>query len=66
MYVCLCHGVTDKQIRQAADEGVREVHALTMRTGLGSGCGSCVSLAAELLAEHAAAQAFPLPILRAA
>ena len=66
MYVCLCHGVTDKQIRQAADEGVREVHALTMRTGLGSGCGGSVSLAAELLAEHTAAQAFPLPILRAA
>ena len=64
MFVCLCHGVTDKQIRQAAEDGVREVHELTMRTGLGSGCGSCLPLAAQLLAEHSAS--FPLPILRAA
>lgn len=64
MFVCLCHGVTDKQIRQAAEDGVREVHELTMRTGLGSGCGSCLPLATQLLAEHAAR--FPLPILRAA
>ena len=66
MYVCLCHGVTDRDIRQAADEGVREVHALTMRTGLGSGCGSCVSLAAQVLGEASATVEFPLPVLRAA
>lgn len=64
MFVCLCHGVTDKQIRQAAEDGVREVQELTLRTGLGSGCGSCLPLAAQLLAEHA--ERFPLPILRAA
>ena len=28
MYVCVCHGVTDHQIRRAADEGVRDVHEL--------------------------------------
>ena len=66
MYVCICHGVTDKSIRQAADDGCREVHELTMRTGLGSGCGSCVELARQLLDEAAATRAFPLPILRAA
>ena len=66
MYVCLCHGVTDREIRQAAADGVREIHVLTMRTGAGSNCGSCLPMAAELLADAVAAQAFPLRILQAA
>jgi bacterioferritin-associated ferredoxin len=66
MYVCVCHGVTDSQIRRAAEEGVREVHELTMRTGAGASCGSCLGLAAQLLDEHHATRALPLPVLRAA
>jgi len=66
MYVCVCHGVTDHQIRRAAEEGVREVHELTMRTGAGSSCGSCLELAAQLLDEHHAARPLPLDVLRAA
>ena len=65
MYVCICHGISDRDIRKAAEDGCREVHELTMRTGLGSGCGSCLDLASEILHE-ARAQAFPLPVLRAA
>jgi bacterioferritin-associated ferredoxin len=63
MYVCVCHGVTDRDIRRAAADGVREVHELTMRLGLGSGCGSCRDEAAAVLAD---ARALPLPVLRAA
>ena len=54
MYVCICHGVTDQDIRQAADAGCASVTELTMRTGLGSGCGTCSDMAAELLAMVAA------------
>jgi bacterioferritin-associated ferredoxin len=63
MFVCVCHGVTDRDIRRAAAEGVRDVHELTMRLGLGSSCGSCRDEAAALLAES---RALPLPILQAA
>lgn len=66
MYVCLCHGVTESQIRRAAEDGCRDVHELTMRTGCGSSCGSCLPLAAELLAEANPARLLPLPVLRAA
>jgi len=67
MYVCICHGVTDSQIRRAAADGCRDVHELTMRTGAGSSCGNCLGLAAELLAEQAkSVQMLPLPILQAA
>ena len=45
MFVCICNGVTDSQIRQAAANGCREVSELTMRTGCGATCGSCMDMA---------------------
>lgn len=66
MYVCLCHGVTDSDIRRAAEAGCASVSELTMRTGLGSGCGSCGEMAAGILSEARASQAFPVPVLAVA
>ena len=65
MYVCICNGVTDREIRQAAEAGCRSMAELTMRTGAGATCGSCVEMATALLDEvHAARmQALPLPVL---
>ncbi len=51
MYVCLCNGITDHEIRQTATAGCRTTAELTMRTGCGAGCGSCLPMAAELLDE---------------
>jgi bacterioferritin-associated ferredoxin len=66
MYICVCHGVTESQIRRAADDGCRDMHELIMRTGCGSGCGGCLPLAAEVLADASKAKALPLRVLRAA
>ena len=65
MYVCLCHGVTEQQIREVAQAGCRSVSELTMRTGAGSCCGSCLDTAAALMDEAQAAKANPvaLPVL---
>ena len=63
MYVCVCNGVTDRQIREAAENGCRSVAELTMRTGAGATCGTCLDLAAELLDEVHAKHAFPVPVL---
>lgn len=41
MYVCLCHGVTERHIRAAAAEGVPSFEALQEQTGLSSCCGAC-------------------------
>lgn len=49
MYVCVCNGVTDHDIRQAAAAGCRSVAELTMRTGCGACCGTCLDSAAETL-----------------
>lgn len=63
MYVCICNGVTDQDIRQAAEAGCRGVAELTMRTGAGATCGSCLDLAAQLLEEVRSRRELPLPIL---
>ena len=49
MYVCICNGVTDRDIRQAVQAGCCGMAELTMRTGCGACCGSCVDTAAEAL-----------------
>ncbi len=54
MYVCLCKGVTDKTIRQAADDGVTSMRELRALYGVGSQCGSCTSCARDVLSEHLA------------
>jgi len=64
VYVCLCNGVTDRDIRQAAEAGCRSVPELTMRTGAGANCGSCLEMAAQLLEDARATAAFPLPVLQ--
>lgn len=65
MYVCICNGVTDTAIRAAADAGCRSVPELTMRTGAGATCGSCLDLAGEILAEAQACRAaVALPMLQ--
>ncbi|WP_242112940.1 (2Fe-2S)-binding protein [Luteimonas aquatica] len=51
MYVCICNGVTERDIRQAAQAGCTGMPELTMRTGCGATCGSCVSMACAILDE---------------
>ena len=66
MYVCVCNGITDRQIRDVAAAGCRSVAELTMRTGAGAGCGSCLDVAARILDEVPAERspaAIALPVL---
>jgi len=41
MYVCLCHGVTDREIREAADNGISSMRQLGKELGVGTQCGRC-------------------------
>lgn len=63
MYICICNGVTDRQVREAAEAGCGSLPELTMRTGLGSTCGSCLPLAEAIMAEVRATRELPLPVL---
>jgi len=63
VYVCICNGVTDHQILEAAASGCSSVSELTMRTGCGANCGSCLDMVAGLLEQARASRDLPLPIL---
>ncbi len=60
MYVCLCHGITDKVIRQAAEAGTTELAELTASTGCAGSCGCCAELALQILEETHARFALPV------
>ena len=64
VYVCLCNGVTDRHIRDAVDKGCTSVGELTMRTGCGANCGSCLDMAAEMIEQMRSE--LPLPVLACA
>lgn len=51
MYVCICNAITDKQIRKAAESGVRDLWQLQRELGVASNCGKCKETAIEILSE---------------
>ena len=53
MYVCICKSVTDKQIRRAAARGVDNLYELRESLGVASGCGTCASVAQDILNDSA-------------
>jgi len=46
MYICLCHGVTDKKIEQTIDDGATTMRELTK---VGSQCGKCCCCTKKIL-----------------
>lgn len=51
MYVCLCKGVTDHQIREAVANGSTKFGQIRKELGLASQCGKCGILAREVFNE---------------
>ncbi|MFD2178604.1 bacterioferritin-associated ferredoxin [Veronia pacifica] len=50
MYVCLCHGISDKKLRKLAiEQGVSDIRQIRKVTPLGSQCGKCIRSAREIL-----------------
>jgi bacterioferritin-associated ferredoxin len=52
MYVCVCHGVSDKQLKRALESGVRTFEQLQACTGVATCCGACEPCAREILADN--------------
>ncbi|MVW76162.1 bacterioferritin-associated ferredoxin [Pseudomonas xionganensis] len=51
MYVCLCEGVTDGQIRDAIYEGCCSYRDVRASLGVASQCGKCACLAKQVVRE---------------
>lgn len=55
MYVCLCHGVTDTDIRRLVrTEGVCTMRQLRQELGVATQCGKCGCCAKDVLREAVA------------
>ncbi|GAB3477983.1 (2Fe-2S)-binding protein [Marinomonas epiphytica] len=49
MYVCLCNGVTDKEIKSSIREGATTMRDLYKEHSIGSQCGKCCQCAKKIL-----------------
>lgn len=52
MYVCICHDIKDRQIKNAMLQGVDSMEALQNELLVGTCCGCCVPMVQDLLDEH--------------
>jgi bacterioferritin-associated ferredoxin len=52
MYICICHQITDGQIRRAVEQGASTLGEVQRRLPVGGCCGCCVESAKNLIAEH--------------
>lgn len=62
MYVCLCKGITDHQIRSAIDSGATSIRQLRDSLGVMTQCGRCACLTREIV-QSALATSEPDPSL---
>jgi bacterioferritin-associated ferredoxin len=53
MYVCLCNGITDREIRETIAEGATSVEEVMYMTGAATRCGSCLSTIASMVEQEA-------------
>jgi len=51
MIVCLCVGITDKRIRELAEDGATSAEEVGRRCRAGTDCGACVPTIASLVSE---------------
>jgi bacterioferritin-associated ferredoxin len=49
MFVCVCNGITHRQVEEAIDAGAGSLEDLTIALGIASGCGTCAAFTRELL-----------------
>ena len=51
MYVCLCKGITDTQIRAAVEDGASSLRDVRNTLGVASQCGKCGILTRGIVRE---------------
>ncbi|MBB1316167.1 bacterioferritin-associated ferredoxin [Shewanella sp. SR43-4] len=49
MYVCLCHAITDTQIKAAVSLGDSSLADVKKRLGVADQCGKCARMATQII-----------------
>ncbi|MGY5453280.1 bacterioferritin-associated ferredoxin [Agarivorans sp. MS3-6] len=49
MFVCLCHGITEKQIQEAVQQGCESLTDVREKHGVASQCGKCAKMAKAII-----------------
>lgn len=52
MYVCLCNGISDRQIREAVERGCASLGDVQARLPVANCCGQCEDTAKEVIDRH--------------
>jgi len=52
MYICICHAVTDRQIRACIEDGATSMRELRKCLGVGTQCGKCATHVRDMLKEE--------------
>jgi len=54
MYVCICHAVTDREIRASIEDGAKSLRDLRVELKVGTQCGKCACEVRAILKEEKA------------
>nr|UVT38063.1 hypothetical protein MERC5_00024 [uncultured bacterium] len=57
MYVCICKGITERQVKAAVDDGCTSLRELRAELGVASNCGKCACHVRDVLNEALATSA---------
>lgn len=52
MYICVCHAISDRQIREAVDRGAASLYEVQNVLPVASCCGRCEDSAREVIESH--------------
>jgi bacterioferritin-associated ferredoxin len=52
MYVCVCNAVSDREIRDAVDQGARSLFEVQCQLPVGACCGRCEDVASKVVSEQ--------------
>ena len=49
MYICVCHAISDRQIREVVDRGADSLYKVQCQLPVASCCGRCEDSAREVI-----------------
>ena len=63
MFVCICAGVTDTEIKQSIAEGCHDMGSLQAELDVATCCGRCGDMCEKLLSEAHQVHARPIDVM---